>query len=812
VRPKHFYLEIFLASFAGLLLEISYTRVFSFKVSSYYTFLIIGLALLGIGAGGVFVALWGRLREAPLDRLLPLVSAAGGAAIGLGYVAVATVELSTYAPAWTLPQVARLALVCTVLFLSFLPIGLVIALIFARRPEAIHRLYFADLVGAGAGCAAAVPMMLLLSPPGCVFASGTAVAALGIRHALAGAGRLAFVGSALSALLALGAFLSTALPDPIVDPVKTLNSKKMERWGFTSVFRRWHPVFRVDVLESPAIPQRKALVHDADWGSALHEFDGNLASLRDRYEASSRALPFAVTAPSPRVLIVGSAGGGDVLASLYFGAERVTAVELNPVTVSLLRRDFADYTGRLAEHPRVELVNAEGRSFLARDSSKYDLIYFVAPDSYATMNAAQASGFVLVESYLYTTEMVHEVLRHLKPGGILCMQFGEVDYERKPNRTARFLATARAVFEELGIGDFARHVLLATNRDFPIELSTMLLRKEAFTAAQVNAFVEVGERIRDGELRYVPGRQFDRSLPNLVISAPTGDLERLYRNYSYHIGPVSDDAPFFWHFARFGDMLGGRNPALRNPLGPEDGRGEAALLTMLLVSSVLSALFVLSPFALVRERWVLLPAKAPAALYFAALGLGFMFFEIALIQKLTLLLGYPTYTLTVTLFALLVFSGLGSLVAERYVDRRDRALLALALVLVGLTGFFQYGIDPIVDGLVGHALPVRIVFAVLVLAPLGLCLGAFMPLGLITVSRLSVHRGEYVAWGWALNGVFSVIGSILATILSMSYGFRTVLLIAAVVYVLAAGVLRRIPLVRPAPQPGSWGGGSEVRG
>ena len=76
-------------------------------------------------------------------------------------------------------------------------------------------------------------------------------------------------------------------------------------------------------------------------------------------------------------------------------------------------------------------------------------------------------------------------------------------------------------------------------------------------------------------------------------------------------------------------------------------------------------------------------------------------------------------------------------------------------------------------------------FAVLVLAPLGLCLGAFMPLGLITVSRLSVHRGEYVAWGWALNGVFSVIGSILATILSMSYGFRTVLLVAAVVYVLA---------------------------
>ena len=300
-------------------------------------------------------------------------------------------------------------------------------------------------------------------------------------------------------------------------------------------------------------------------------------------------------------------------------------------------------------------------------------------------------------------------------------------------------------------------------------------------------------------------------MPNRVISVPTGDLERLYRTYPYHISPVSDDSPFFWHFARFRDMLPGQSPALRGPIGPEDGRGEAALLMMLLVSSLLSALFVLLPFALVHDRWVLLPAKAPAALYFAALGLGFMFFEIALIQKLTLLLGYPTYTLSVTLFALLVFSGLGSLVAERYVGHRDRALVALALVLVGLSGFFQFGIDPIVDRLVGYALPIRIGFAVLVLAPLGLSLGAFMPLGLITVSRLSVHRGEYVAWGWALNGVFSVIGSILATILSMSYGFRTVLLVAAVVYVLAAGVLRRIPLVPPIPAPGS-GEGIEVRG
>ena len=114
--------------------------------------------------------------------------------------------------------------------------------------------------------------------------------------------------------------------------------------------------------------------------------------------------------------------------------------------------------------------------------------------------------------------------------------------------------------------------------------------------------------------------------------------------------------------------------------------------------------------------------------------------------------------------------------------------------MIALTAFYQFGRDPCVQWLVGRPLPLRIAFAVLVLAPLGMSLGAFMPLGLTTISRLTEFRAEYVAWGWAVNGVFSVFGAILATILSMSFGFRAVLFAAAVLYIVAASVLRRIPL------------------
>ncbi len=780
-------------SFAALLLEISYTRVFSFKVSSYYTFLIIGIALLGIGAGGVFVALWRRLRAVPTERLLWRLSLVAAAGIAVSYFGVAGVALDTLNPPSSPGPVLRLAWVCLLMFASFVGIGLMIAVIFTRRAETIGRVYTADLMGAGLGCAAAIPLMIVLTPPGCVFAAGAAVALAGIRPARAHTRSGAWASLALAAVLGAVAVGARSLPDPVVDPVKTLSPGKLARWGFTSVFARWHPVFRVDVLESKLMPDAKALVHDGDWGSALHRFDGDLDAARERYENSSRRLPFAVAKPRPRVLILGSAGGNEILASLVFDAEHITAVELNPVTVSLVREHFADFTGRLAEYPQVDLVNAEGRSFLSRDRQKSDLIYFVAPDSYASMNG-QASGFVLVESYLYTREMVREVVSHLNPGGILCMQFGEVAYASKPNRTARFLATARAAFGDLGIQDFGRHVLRATNKDFPIELSTILLSPQPFSEAQSEEFLRIVATIPRATPRYAWQRDLGRDFPNAVISLPAADLEQLYRGYPYEIRPVTDDAPFFWHFARFRDVLSRNNPALAHPIGPEDGRGESALLVMLFVAGGLSAVFLLLPFVAVRARWAELPAKGRAALYFACLGLGFMFFEVVLIQKLTLFLGYPTYTLTVTLFALLVFSGLGSLASARYLESRDRVVPWLMAALGVLAVFYAYGLGPAANALAALPLAARIALVAAALAPLGLVLGAFMPLGLTTVSRLGPHATEYVAWGWAINGVFSVIGSIGATILSMTYGFRAVLLVALLLYVVAAVTLWRVPL------------------
>jgi hypothetical protein len=434
-RARHFYFEIFLISFAALLLEISYTRLVSFKLFYYYTYLIIGFALLGIGSGGVVVAVLPRLRAVPVERLLAVCCTAGAAAVGAGYFVIALTPLSTrliWSPGSG--ELLKLLGICSALFATFFAIGIMVASLLGRNPASIRQLYFADLLGAGVACAVVVPLLERLTPPGCIFLAGVLLAGCGVHLAWRGLRPLAFAGGALCAVLLGGVLFPRALPEPVTEEQKTIQS------GTPRLFSQWSPVFRIDV--TGALRGKVLIIHhDGIFGATLHRFDGDLASL-SRFETEERSYPFRVTeTPLREVLIIGAAGGHEILASLYFGAEHVTAVELNPVTCSLLTEHLADYTGNLAKDPRVTLVNDEGRSFLARQRGKFDVIFFVAPDSYSAMNAATSGAFVLSESYLYTAEMIALSLEHLSDDGILACTSASFNTIR--SRTVRRATWAR---------------------------------------------------------------------------------------------------------------------------------------------------------------------------------------------------------------------------------------------------------------------------------------------------------------------------------------------------------------------------------
>jgi hypothetical protein len=280
----------------------------------------------------------------------------------------------------------------------------------------------------------------------------------------------------------------------------------------------------------------------------------------------------------------------------------------------------------------------------------------------------------------------------------------------------------------------------------------------------------------------------------------------LVANYPRDISAITDDSPFFWHFSPFPKVLS----HIFEPLDvhdPEDVIGERVLILLLGIATLYAALFLLLPFVAVRRQWTALPRKGASAVYFAALGLGFMFFEITMIQRLTRFLGYPTYSLTVTLAAILVSTGIGALLSSRLAVGERRVMPILLLCLTALTIFYQFGVDPLTDALLSHGLAVRVVVSLLLLAPLGFCLGMFMPLGLTRVAALTPFGQQYVAWAWAINGFFSVIGSVLTTILSMTFGFRTVQFAALGIYLIAAAAFTRLrttgehPVPEPEPAP-----------
>ncbi|MBK5286831.1 MAG: hypothetical protein JJE46_00020, partial [Acidimicrobiia bacterium] len=777
LRTRHT-VAIFLVSLAGLLLEVGYTRVVSYKLWYYYTYLVLGLALLGIGSGGIFVVVWPRLRQAATDTVIAVCSVISAVAITAGYFLIArlhidTVQIWDYGTSGSYKSLAKLGLICFVLFASFVPLGIIISTILGRGGNRVGRLYFSDLIGAGLGCALAIPLITWLGPPQVIVVSAVVfalVALVVMRRPSIPMAAVAAVAIVL-AILASGAGLVDVRPeDRKADPEH-------------AAFSDWGPVFRVDVAEIK--PELKSLFHDGSFGSAIYAFDGNAAGVT-RFNDDPRSLPFALLGTKPdHTLIIGSAGGNEIVAALHYGSKQIDGVELNPVTVDLVTERYRKFAGDLPDQPGVTIHQGDGRTYLARSNDNYDIIWFVAPDSYAANNAASSGAFVLSESYLYTTNMIKEAMSHLSDRGIMVVQFGELSFADAPNRTARYVMTARKALEEIGVENPGEHVIVApyiTNETG--DLSTVMVKRTAFTPAEVQRFQAGITKVPKNEISWAPGLPPGPGLVPQLIEGSDQQAAKAAASYPREIHAISDDGPFFWHFASFTDVV----KHFFTPISatdPEDSIGERVLVLLLAISVLYAAVFLLVPFLFVRKEWKALPRKGISAVYFATLGLGFMLFEISMIQRLVLFLGYPTYSLTVTLASILVFTGLGALLSNRLADRARTVLPIVFAVLCGLVAFYQWVLGGIIDSLLSEDLVVRVLVSLLVLAPLGLCLGMFMPLGLRVVGGLSDHADEYVAWAWAINGFFSVIGSVLTTMLAMSIGFRAVQLLALAVYAIA---------------------------
>jgi len=791
---------VFLLAAGTLLFEITLTRVFSIAQWYHFAFMAVGLALLGSGASGSLLTLLrGRLvlrqsRRAPADGAVILCALLFSLTALGGYVACNLLPFDSFRLAWERVQLLYLAGYYLALALPFLWSGLAFALLLARAPERTGRLYFANLSGSGVGALAAIGVLSLLSSEGGVVAA----ALLGLGAVLAferaaDGWRRGWQAALIAALLLGAALLIPPWPflairmspyKPLSQILRLPDARLEGTW--------WNSSSRVDVVASSAI--RSAPGRSLDYLQPLplqkgFTVDGdNLQPLTQVPPAEADFVDYLPTALAyqlvhhPRVLIIEPGGGMDVLAALHYGAQRVVVVESNPLILELIRGPYNDVVAGLYRDERVELHAMQGRSFLRATPEQFDLIQFSLAEGY---RAVSWGAYSLSENYLYTVEAVADAYARLAPQGFLLLSRW---LQLPPSEETRAWALAVAALERTGVSHPEDHLLAL--RSFQTAL--ILAKKNPLTEAEV-ARVRCFAQEMSCDLVYLPGITPQDTNRYNVLPQPeyyrafvailsSEERERFYREHLFDVRPTTDDRPFFFHYFKLAQV-----PAILASFGkawePFGGGGYLVLVVLLALVLAASALLILLPLFLGPK---VSPSEAGGGLwartlvYFTILGLAYLLVEIPLLQYFILLLDQPTYAFALVLCALLVASGAGSLLRERI--KRVGVVWLLGPVVLLYALFLRW----LPSLLLGWPLAWRVVASFPLLAPIGVLMGFPFPAG---IRRLGQVAPEAIPWAWAVNGCASVVSSILATLLAVSFGFSWVLVLAAALYTLAAATL-----------------------
>ena len=790
--PARILLGVALLSASLLMTELSLTRIFSVTMYYHFAFMAISIALFGLSASGVYVFLLrDRWRGADTGRLL--------SAHALGYAIVTLVALAvlvrlrvslTYTP-------ANIALMCLMYLLSALPFftgGAAISLAISRLSGSVNAIYAADLLGAGGGCLLLMPALNAVGAPGAIVSSAVLGAAAAVCFASAASRRRLFMQAAIVVVCTAAAGAAGAFA------VSTTKGHENDR----VLFSKWNSFSRIGVYEASStawslsdrykgpLPDVRLMDIDSAAATQIIRFSGSLSDVAYlQYELTAfgyrlYGVPNAAP-PSPfHALVIGTGGGRDLLSALVFGAASVDGVEINPIIVNdVMRKRFRDYSGAVYDRPDVHITVEDGRSFVRRSPRQYDIIQASLVDTWA---ATAAGAYALSENSLYTVEAFDDYLNHLTDRGVLSVSRWVFD-------GLRLISLAQEAGARRGWNPADRLAIIQQDK-----VATFLLKKTPFTPAETQALADAASRLGFAVM-YLPGhpvQTFGDSRDNYARLLLAPDRHAFYASYPLDVTPTTDDRPFFFHTTRLRNhwsvapILRLFGQQVERPVNPGSWGtgGLTALLILLAISTLLIVLFVLGPLALTSTR-ALGPGWGRSLTYFACLGAAFMLIEVALLQRFVLLLGHPVYSLTVTLFSLLLGTGAGSMLSRRVADERLRRVAAMACGAVAAVALIWGTALPwIVQAAIAWALPARIALAVAMMVPAGMIMGVPLPAG---VRVVAAAQPDLVAWAWGMNGALSVLGATLAVFIAMNWGFAVTLLCGAVLYAGAAGLIFSSP-------------------
>lgn len=803
-----------------LVLQIALTRILSATVSHHAAFAVIGLVMLGLATSAAVVFVQRNRAERPATLS---VCANALLAAGVGCSASSLMFTGLMALPWGSQQNGPALLAGVPFFALFFLAGYGIAFLLAEYAEDAARLYWLDLTGAAAGCALVIPLLDVGSPLVTVAWCGVLVSGGGYLLTRDPSDGRTGLGGGVVLLTLIVAVSTTAFPELTrLRHAKGMSQDNVlwEQWNRLSrvtvhdevpgydhqlarlrahypdadaeqILDRWRMGWGMSELFTGDVPEMRWVELDTDAGTQIVEGGGRDYGDRLEYlEYDVTTVAYQLRSEGlERAFVVGGGGGRDVLTALHFGVEEVDVAELNPSVVEAVDEAFGDYGGHVYSLPGVHTHIGEARSILSRKEERYDVIQMSMIDTWA---ASVAGALVLSENALYTREAFELYLDHLQPDGLFTVSRWASD--ARWGEAARTLALMGAALRRHGATDPATHVAVvqAGGQAYP-GVATCIMKPTPFSDAERRALAEATERLG-----------FELIWPLLegepVLDVPAvmaGDRDAAYE-LRLDLRAPTDDRPFFFELR---PMLTSWLWALQDRDLSVASRSMIMTGLLLLIYPLVGRILMLEPLqrynaSLPEAERTQLRAHLPAVTYFAMIGLGFLFVEVAILQRYMTFLGHPTYAMSVVLFSLLLSSGAGASMSD-WLSDPARIVWPLGALLVGIA-LTAFAVPPLLVGLHHLDLAVRMVVAIALVVPLGLCMGMMFPLGVRMLHRDGV--AHLLPWLWSVNGIFGVMASVVGIIVAMSQGYTAVLGLGAVCYVgmgVAARRSWRVGLVEP---------------
>jgi hypothetical protein len=788
-----FFVGLFLICMCSLMLQIVQTRVISVILWYHLAFLAISMAMLGMTVGAL--AVYFKTAWFSPERLLENLAwtcAAFSVTLALSTLSLITTIMPETIASTLVMTVVAWSKFILILVPPYVFAGMAISLALTRSSWPIQLVYGIDLLGAASGCllvllflnwADGVSALIGIAALGAAAAACFAAAAPPQTRSMATASPLSRIRLLHHPALLASVLGLLAVANAVAQPEGLAVMLSKGHIEYRPAYVAWNSFSRVAVGNvdtrspsmwgpSPVMPKfevsQRALNIDGSAGTAMYEFTGNLADLDFlRYDVTNLAYTIR---NHGQAAVIGVGGGRDILSAYLFGFRDVTGVELNPIFVDLLTNRFRDYN-RLGDLQGVRLFVDEARSWFARTTERFDLIEMSLVDTWA---ATGVGAYSLSENGLYTVQGWRNFLNALTSNGVF-----SVSRWYNPNavlETGRLLSLAAEALRRRGVERPQNHMFLAAAKS----LATLIVSPSPFSPDEIARL-----RARAGELQFsvlVSPDQAPASpvLAEVLAARSTADFASLEQRYHTDLSITTDDRPFFFNQLNIFDL---ESIKVARNAGAGIVRGNliaSATLGLVIMLSVFLVLFSMIVPALPSVRETSRELALTGSLFFLLIGLGFMFVEIGLIQRVSVFLGHPVYGLAVGLFGIIVSTGIGSLLSGRCLRSRTAIIVwagALSLYLALLPAWLPHAVSVFE----GSSLPLRSAVSLLAIVPAGVLMGFGFPTGMRLVNAIDSRP---TPWFWAVNGAAGVLAASLAVTISVALSINISLWIGATCYFL----------------------------